>query len=115
MQSEPHTILQVDVYLHNFEIRYARQFPWDWTSQTIAIEPPADAQTCKRGISENSSELIDYRPKVFSVISRNFSTYICYIAIIFRYYPALAEPNPIKGNTKTALSNRFSIKSTFNC
>jgi hypothetical protein len=56
MQSERHTILQVDVYLHNFEIRYARQFPWDWTSQTIAIEPPADAQTCKRGTSENSSE-----------------------------------------------------------
>lgn len=30
-----------ELYLHNFKTRYSGQFPWDWPSQAIAIEPPS--------------------------------------------------------------------------
>ena len=35
-----HKTFEVEMYLHNFETRYSSQFPWDWPSQTIPIEPP---------------------------------------------------------------------------
>jgi len=35
------------MYLHNFETRYSSQFPWDWPSQMIAIEPPTSTPICQ--------------------------------------------------------------------
>lgn len=42
--SQLHSSLEMKLYLHNFEARYSSQLPWNWSSQTIAIEPPMKEQ-----------------------------------------------------------------------